>query len=101
MASPPPLPFRPSPQAVDGGETHADAAPEYSLLVCGLPSSVSAISTLKWEIGPVPDPCVNRTTIDLGEDAPGRHLPVFRYTPPSHAPSNILREPPMMSLMLV
>ena len=63
-----------------------------SLLICGLSGAVSPIPTLKWTLDPLPGYEVSRATIELGDDAPDRHLRLIRYKPSSC--SDIFREPP-------
>ncbi len=83
---PPPLPFRRLPRF------HRDC----SLLIGGLSGAVSPVSTLKWELDPLPDYCVSRATIDVGDDACERHLALFRYEPRCDESWGMFRE---LSLM--
>lgn len=79
--------------------TVAVAAPEYSILVCGLSGAVSTApsgSCSRWELGPVPDPRVNQATLNL--DHLESSITLFRYTPPSFSPPGVTREMPLTQL---
>lgn len=55
----------------------AVAAPEFSLFVCGLSSTIAALSSFQWEAGPVPHPWLNQARAGSAEGP----LTLFRYAP--------------------
>jgi len=96
------LPLRPRDKTMDtntstnppanSGAAVAPVPPGCSLLVCGLPGAVSAApppSSLGWELGPVPDPRINRAILSL--DPLGGSITLFRYTPPSFSTPDATR----------
>lgn len=68
-------------------------APEYSLLICGRPRTITTDSALEWTVGPLRHQYVKSAVLDLAT-FPDSPITLFNYIPHQNSPAGVIREPP-------
>ena len=87
------LPLRESDTSQQGTRAYDAAfAPEYSLLICGRPRTITTDSTLEWIVGPLRQQYVRSTVLDLAT-FPNSPITLFNYIPHEDSPAGVIREP--------